>query len=119
MNYFRILNDIENSGMKFDETFFGQIINLATVGEVANDINNYKVPLKYLYIPREAVHEDSHSFGYSKVMWLDALEEYLNRFWNKKNIYVIWSLLNDNKYEILFAHKSLLNDKVKKWLNCK
>jgi hypothetical protein len=55
------------------------------------------IPLK-----REWVHEIAHSEDMSKVMFLTALEENLNKRLNKKGIKVKWQWAGSDNYNIKF-----------------
>ena len=103
-----LIKCMKSNGINYSDTLISKYIRLFTKGEAGKSIYEHILSAKLLahaFVDRQTMHEDSHSFGFSKIMWLNALEDILNEYWNKNGICVKWRCYNEEKYEILFSQK--------------
>lgn len=100
-----LIKYMKSTGTNYSDTLISKYIRMFTKGEAGKSIADKSMLLIHASVDRQTIHEDSHSFGFSKIMWLNALEDILNEYWNKNGICVKWRCYNKEKYEILFSQK--------------
>ena len=63
---------------------------------------------------KDALAAYAHSIGVSKIMWLTAVERYINDMYNEDGYHAWWKRLSYDEYSVIVAHESILTDEAKK-----